>query len=218
MPSTPLLTSRQSFLGMKIKDTSSLLSLVSNSNQTKSTTPTSASPNNPTQRLWNMKWLAILVAPLLFGTIILPLITSAIIRWTVRSYVRLLAFWRLGFAFLGFGYVYTYYFAASVGYGDDYYDNDDTYASLGLPQTFVCDVSVTCIAIYQFYSAFCARGTNSWWLLFRSFAVLCFILDFTVSSFILCGMFHWVVLLLSYIVVYRREWLAIKRRKYATRS
>ena len=49
------------------------------------------------QRYWNMKWFAYLAAPLLFVTIILPIMAGPIFRQLLQWYIRLRNFWRVGF-------------------------------------------------------------------------------------------------------------------------
>ncbi|KAI4222184.1 MAG: hypothetical protein L6R36_006330, partial [Xanthoria steineri] len=44
-------------------------------------------------QVWDLRWFLILSAPLLFGTIILPLATGPIIRSICHSYVRLGIYW-----------------------------------------------------------------------------------------------------------------------------
>lgn len=80
--------------------------------------------NAPTQRLWDMRWLAILSAPLLLGTILLPLLASPIVRWTFRRYVKLGVFWRLIFVLIGLAYPALYY--ALV------YSNADSFVASGI--------------------------------------------------------------------------------------
>lgn len=59
----------------------------SSSNSTDSTED-SASPH-----VWDLRWFAVLSAPLLFGTIILPLATGPLIRGLCHSFVGLRMYW-----------------------------------------------------------------------------------------------------------------------------
>lgn len=51
------------------------------------------SEDDPSPQVWDLRWFAILSAPLLFGTIILPLATGPVIRSICHSYVRLRIYW-----------------------------------------------------------------------------------------------------------------------------
>lgn len=76
----------------------------SNNNKINSGSNSTTSSNNdqgsPNPQVWDLRWFALLSGPLLFGTIILPLITGPAIRYLCQSYVTLRVYWRLGFVFL----------------------------------------------------------------------------------------------------------------------
>ena len=64
------------------------------------TTINGTTEGSSTPQLWDLRWFALLSGPLLFGTIILPLITGPTIRYFCQSYVKLRVYWRLGFVLL----------------------------------------------------------------------------------------------------------------------
>ncbi|KAM0796937.1 hypothetical protein BDR22DRAFT_824663 [Usnea florida] len=64
------------------------------------TTINGSTQGNSTPQLWDLRWFALLSGPLLFGTIILPLITGPTIRYLCQSYVKLRVYWRLAFVLL----------------------------------------------------------------------------------------------------------------------
>ena len=74
---------------------------VNNSISNNSSSATSdINQDSPTSQLWDLRWFALLSGPLLFGTIILPLITGPTIRYMCQAYVRLRVFSRFGFLLL----------------------------------------------------------------------------------------------------------------------
>ena len=80
-----------------ISSTSSNLTLSHSSNATSNT---SSSASSPDPRLWDMKDFGYLAGPLLFGTIIMPLISGTLLRFVVKTYTNLVPWWRLASAVL----------------------------------------------------------------------------------------------------------------------
>ena len=66
----------------------------SSTSSNSSTIANDTDQDGPTSQLWDLRWFALLSAPLLFGTMILPLIIGPTIRYTCRVYVRVRVFWR----------------------------------------------------------------------------------------------------------------------------
>ena len=104
----------KSFLGMNVtagsvkhwlnftsyEDTISNSSNVGTSSNNATITTNETDQGSPNLQLWDLRWFAFLSGPLLFGTILLPLITGPTIRYLCQSYVRLRVYWRLGFVVL----------------------------------------------------------------------------------------------------------------------
>ena len=55
----------------------------------------SAGSDNTNPQLWDMKWFAILSIPLLFVTIIVPIITGPVLHWLFGAYAKLKPFRRV---------------------------------------------------------------------------------------------------------------------------
>lgn len=55
----------------------------------------SSNRDSPTTQVWDIRWFAILSAPLLFVTIILPLFIGPVLRSVCHSYVKLWPYWRV---------------------------------------------------------------------------------------------------------------------------
>ena len=66
-----------------------------NNSMSNNTSSTANDTNQATQQLWDMRWFGLLSGPLLFGTIILPLIIGPTIRVICQAYFKLQVFWRL---------------------------------------------------------------------------------------------------------------------------
>ena len=63
------------------------LNIASYNNDTTTINGTTQGNSNP--QLWDLRWFALLSGPLLFGTIILPLITGPTIRYLCQLHVKL---------------------------------------------------------------------------------------------------------------------------------
>ena len=174
---------------------------------------------NANPRTWDIKWFAILAGPLLFGTIILPLITGPALRWLSQSYVKLKAFWRLGFVLVGVIYLILYYTLIS---------ETDTYGALVL--TALCDGPLEIIAFYQLWAALRRKTRRVTWGLFWVLSSLLLCLDEapifysdtygaeSYADYVLWGAFGWVALFVIFLVIYSREWTASRRRSLSDRS
>lgn len=66
----------------------------SNSSSIKSNNTEFFGEDGPTAQVWDIRWFAILSAPLLFVTIILPLLIGPVLRSTIHSHVKLRPYWR----------------------------------------------------------------------------------------------------------------------------
>lgn len=72
-------------------------------------------PNDPPNaRLWNMRWFAYLAAPLLFVTIILPILAGPIFRQILQWYIKLRKFWLVGFIIVWSLYTVAMYYLLSL--------------------------------------------------------------------------------------------------------
>ena len=72
------------------------------------------------QIIWDIRWFGLLSAPLLFVTIILPLILGPSVRKVCHNYVRLRVYWRVGLITLFAVYfvlMYVFYFRKAFRYG-----------------------------------------------------------------------------------------------------
>lgn len=76
---------------MNISQESAPTWLGSRLNNQSSNISNSEDSSNP--HVWDLRWFPILSAPLLFGTIILPLMTGPIIRSVCQTYVKLRIYW-----------------------------------------------------------------------------------------------------------------------------
>ncbi|KAG8534063.1 uncharacterized protein KY384_000906 [Bacidia gigantensis] len=84
---------------------------------TKSVITLSDDQSSFSPQVWDLRWFAILSAPLLFGTIILPLITGPVLRYVWTSYIRLRSYWRLSLVLLAIIWPALYY-GLTYGYDD----------------------------------------------------------------------------------------------------
>ena len=89
--------------------------------QAASTAANDTQPNSntsqPTPRLWDMRWFGYLSGPLLFGTIIVPLIAGPTTRFLFRSWERYRGFWRVALIVFWFIYFALYYALGRYTYG-----------------------------------------------------------------------------------------------------
>lgn len=174
---------------------------------------------NANPRTWDIKWFAILAGPLLFGTIILPLVTGPALRWISQSYIKLRAFWRLGFVLFGIIYLILYYTLLTTS---------DTYGATVL--TALCDGPLEMVAFYQFLAALRQKQRRVTWGLFWVLSSLLLCLDFapifysdtydteSYAAYVLWGAFGWIALFVIFLVIYSREWVASRRRSLSDRS
>lgn len=85
------------------------LSSSNSSSSNKSNNTVTTNEDSPTALLWDIRWFAILSAPLLFGTIILPLVIGPVLRSICHSYIRARPYWRVALSSLGLCiWVYSY--------------------------------------------------------------------------------------------------------------
>ena len=205
MPRLTHRTNLQSFLGMNITPSSTANWLSADDGNTQ----TNANP-----RTWDIKWFAILAGPLLFGTIILPLVTGPTLRWISQSYVKLRAFWRLGFVLSGIIYLILYYTLIT---------ETDTYGAMVL--TALCDGPLEILAFYKLLAALRQRERRVTWGLFWVLSSLLLCLDFSPifsdaesAQYVLWGAFGWMVLFAIFLVIFSREWAESRRRLLSDRS
>lgn len=182
----------------------------SNSGTTNSNNSITANDSNlgsPSPQIWDLRWFALLSGPLLFGTIILPLITGPAIRYLCQSYVALRVYWRLGFALLAIAYLILFY-------GLAYSTRDDNQlaaASLSI----ICDSTLTVFVLYQLFNAWRFKRRRRVWCSCGFMVMLVWLLDFNVIPSggvpISFGVLGWIGMLLVLVFLYRREGL-VKRR------
>ena len=160
-------------MGMLLTDPSAL-----SASQISSTFPNSTSspsPNvtynriipvpSPGPRLWDMKMLGYLAAPLLFGTIVMPLISGSLLRFVVKTHTRLRPWYHLALAVLWLlGWIY--------------YDASQHFVT-GISR--ICfDPPVVAVVIHQTYRAFRKKVRRTFYSLFLVGIAGCFILDWFV--------------------------------------
>ena len=170
----------------------------------------------PTQRFWDMRWFAILSAPLLLGTILLPLLVGPVVRWTFRRYVKLGVFWRLIFVLIGLAYPALYY--GLVGSSRVNIIN----LIAGFVLAAVCDAMLAAFSLYQGYVAFRLEDREAVWTFTWVFALTltCLLLDFLPLDFLpsnipklLYGAFGWFIIFLTRLYSYSRGWDAKRRNR-----
>ena len=202
----------RSFLGMNITPSSTAHWLQADDGEL----TTNANP-----RTWDIKWFAILAAPLLFGTIILPLVTGPVMRWLSQSYIKLRTFWRLGFVIFGIIYLVLYYTLITK-------TNTDGATVLAA----VCDGPLELFAFYQLFKALRDKQRRTIWGLFWALASLLLCLDFapvffsysiystrwSPAAYVLWGAFGWIALFVVLFFIYSREWAVNRRRTLSDRS
>lgn len=214
---------KQSFLGMNITETSAPLipsssSIPSNNSQTNSTqsnsthsnsTQSNSSADDATQRLWDLRWFAILSVPLLFATIILPLIAGPLVRWLLQTYLRFRKFWRFALPVTVVVYIICYY-VLSEGEGG---------VVIGLVLFSICDVSVILIGGVRALRTRGTKGKRVRWWMFVTFSIGCLAADavrvyndvFRPDPFLL-GFVAWGVLFSLFLYSYWEEWVAMRPR------
>lgn len=148
------------------------------------------STSNP--QLWDLRWFALLSGPLLFGTVILPLVTGPAIRYLCESYVTLRVYWRLGFSLLAIAYFFLFYLL-----------------DISLYLNIICDTTLVSFVSYQVLSAWRFKRGRCVWTLYAFLAPLVLILDVTpVFGFyfpIPVGFVCWMGVLLVSLITYRFE-------------
>ena len=149
----------------------------------------SSSGNGPTQHLWDLRWFAMLSAPLLFATIILPLIAGPAARWLLQMCLRLRRFWRFLFVALAIVYVVCYYM---------YRDLDP----LGSIPMFLCDFSVVIVGTCRLCITFWTGKEVVRWPVFMVFAMICLLLDVTSAVPFLMGNLAWFVMIVMFMISY----------------
>ncbi len=179
----------------------SWLHVRSNNNKTNSGSNSTTSSNNdqgsPNPQVWDLRWFALLSGPLLFGTIILPLITGPAIRYLCQSYVTLRVYWRLGFVFLAVTYLILFY---SLEHLDVDYILD-----------VISDSALSLFVCYQVFIAWRSKKRRWVWTCCLVLVLMVWLLD-TVTPVgnvtIPYGFFGWMVMLLILLIIYRREAIA----------
>ena len=180
------------------------ISSSSNSNTSSdNSTTNNTDQGSPSPQLWDVRWFALLSGPLLFGTIILPLVTGPAIRYLCQSYVTLRVYWRLGFSFLAIAYpglTYGLWFNGASDYG---------YIG-GLILTILPSISISLYALYQIYAW---RGKARWLVLASLILLVLFVwmATFLWGPSIPFGYLGWIAIFLFSLFTYRRESTARKR-------
>lgn len=166
----------------------------------------------PTQRLWDMRWFAVLSAPLLLGTILLPLLAGPVVRWTFQKYDKLGIFWRVIFMLIPTVYLILYYVVT--------YDNDSSASYvLSWPLTIVCDSLLAAFTLYHGYIAFRLEERGALWTFtwVLALTLTCFLLDFLPfdTPHLLYGGFGWFIILVARLYSYSRGWDAEEKTRKA---
>ena len=166
------------------------------------TTINGTTQGNSTPQLWDLRWFALLSGPLLFGTIILPLITGPTIRYLCQSYVKLRVYWRLGFVLLA-----TVSLVSSLIFNlNDHYQSRA--GNLIWP---VSDIYLSIMISYQSISAWRLRKGRRTWYLRVSLVVscLCFVINLVITFYgdlpIPLGFAVWVAFIVLRMILSRRE-------------
>lgn len=176
------------------------------------------------QQFWDLRWFALLSGPLLFGTIILPLIAGPTVRYLCQSYVTLRVYWRLGFVLLAIAYLILFYVFNSAAAG-----------ALEL----MCDIALSIFVSYSVFDAWRFKRRRRVWTPCVFVVLMVWLLDFNVfldynvlldsdvlwdsdvfldseviptgPNTISFGFFGWIVIVLVLLIVYRRESVAKRR-------
>jgi hypothetical protein len=111
-----------------------------------------------------MKWFTILSVPLLFGTIIVPIITGPVLRWLFSVYTKLKPFWRVIVIVLVLTAALTVYiWFAEIGY----------IAILGFFLPLFSSVILLALGLHQTRRAFQTGQHKIIWLVYCGFTILC---------------------------------------------
>lgn len=171
-------------------------SLIANSSNNSSnasqdnSTQSSSSDVDPTQRLWDLRWFGILSGPLLFLTIIFPLIIGPLIRWLLQTYLRVRGLWR-NFIFIpGLVFLVCYY----------KYLNNHRLVNTVLISLW--DGSVLLIGIFRLCKALHSKEKRAKWGIFVLFAIVCLMIDEFVTEPVLLGMFSWSIFYVMFLFSY----------------
>ena len=198
-------------MGMLLTDPPVLPAFSSTSSNLTSSQPanvtynTTSSTSSPGPKLWDMKMFGYLSGSLLFGTIIMPLISGTLLRSVVKTYTKLVPWFHLASALLGLlCLVFLDVFPEFLG---------DTFK-----KSF--DAAVVVVAILITYFAFLEGAGRMANTCFLVAIVLCFMFDWYVSSPIsLAATVAWLALVGTYLYKYGRGWwmrkleqMKIKRR------
>ena len=153
-----------------------------------------------------MRWFAYLAAPLLFVTIILPIVAGPIFRQLLQWYIRFRNFWRFGFVISWIFYTITIYILASRA-SIDYSAN-----LVGFSMLLAYDTSILVMALARVYFAFMAaqsqRGSIYHVVLNLLFAVGAagtIMLDFLIHVRVIMGTFAWIAMPLIMYYEYRHD-------------
>ena len=126
-----------------------------NSNNTSDSTNNEQALDAPSPQVWDLRWFALLSGPLLFGTVILPLVTGPTLRYLCQSYVKLQAQWRVVFLLILITYAGIYFPLAIIV--------PDSRGSFLMD--FLCLLSVTLFVAVSFFRSFLVKMDIGWWTL-----------------------------------------------------
>ncbi len=172
-----------------------------NSTQSNSTQP-GGSESDSTQRLWDLRWFGILSAPLLFATILLPLIFGPSIRWLLQTYLQLRRFWRFSIVPV----VVVYYICYYIYLNDHRIVNEILYR--------ISDYSVLSIGLIRCMIALVKGEKRKRWSLFVVFTTICAVVDELVTEPVMMGTFAWAGLALMFLTshgYFERTRLVLRR-------
>ena len=194
--------SYKSFLGMHVTNArtplipkasgSSASNSQANGTQSNSSLPDSGG-GDPEQRLWDLRWFGILSAPLLFVTIILPLVAGPCIRSSLQTYRKFRKFWRFSIVALIALYLIIYYTAGK-------------YPLVKYILVYTLDTSACLIGMTRLWYRFSIKELKMRWQLFLIFAFGCFVVDALVTEPVFMGAFAWLALLIIYLYSYGYLW------------
>lgn len=165
--------------------------------------------DNLNPQLWDLRWFALLSGPLLFGTIIIPLITGPTIQYLCQSYVTLRVYWRLGVVLLAIAYLIT---VLVLKFNPT---SDRLLAGAGLQ--IVCNFMLSCLVIYQLCSTWRVKEYQRIWSYPITLALVSFpttqivVLLREKHNFILFGFVPWAPFIVIQILFYHRERVATNR-------
>ena len=139
---------------------------------------TSLPAPSPGPRLWDLKTFAYLACPLLFGTIIMPLISGILLRYMVKGYVHLMPWSNLAFALL--------WLLGLICF--------NTLQNF-LPGTlrYCLDATIIAVVIYLTYRAFLRKVRRRLYSFLLIAVLACFVLEWFVRGFptLLSGYVAW---------------------------